>query len=105
MFGGQIVGTYDNYVAPVVQPVSISPKTTSQLIAPPSGVDGFNRVAVDAVTSSIDSNIKPENIRRNVNILGVEGTFVVEKLQDNNMKIEDEEVYDDKTIVITVNLD
>ena len=29
----------------------------------------------------------------------------VEKLQDNNMKIEDEEVYDDNTIVITVNLD
>lgn len=85
LFGGQIVGTYDNYVAPVVQPVSISPKTTSQLISPPSGVDGFNRVAVDAVTSSIDSNIKPENIRRNVNILGVEGTFVVEKLQDKTV--------------------
>lgn len=85
LFGGQIVGTYDNYVAPVVQPVSISPKTTSQLISPPSGVDGFNRVAVDAVTSSIDSNIKPENIRRNINILGVEGTFVVEKLQDKTV--------------------
>lgn len=85
LFGGQIVGTYDNYVAPVVQPISISPKTTSQLISPPSGVDGFNRVAVDAVTSSIDSNIKPENIRRNVNILGVEGTFVVEKLQDKTV--------------------
>lgn len=85
LFGGQIVGTYDNYVAPVVQPVSISPTTSDQVVTPPSGVDGFNRVNVDKVTSAIDSNIKPENIRRDITILGVTGEFVVDKLQDKTV--------------------
>lgn len=85
LFGGQIVGTYDNYVAPVVQGISISPSTENKNYTPPSGVDGFNNISVSAVTSSIDPNIQPENIRRGVTILGTPGTFVVDKLQDKTV--------------------
>ena len=78
-------GTYDNYVAPVVQPTTVSPTTSEQILTPPSGVDGFNRVAVNAVTSAIDANIKPENIKRDVEILGVIGTYRIENLQDKTV--------------------
>lgn len=77
-----VKGTYDNYVAPVVTSISVSPTTSNQVITPPAGVDGFNRVAVDAVTSAIDPNIRPEYIKRNVSILGVVGSYRIENLQD-----------------------
>ena len=37
---------------------------------------GFKKVVVSPVTRSIDSNIKPENIREGITVLGVEGTLV-----------------------------
>lgn len=78
-------GTYDNYVAPVVQGISIDPTISDQTITPPAGVDGFNKVSVSAVTSAIDSNIRPENIKRNVAILGVVGSYKIENLQDKTV--------------------
>ena len=85
LFDGQIVGTYDNYVAPVVQPVSISPTTSQQIVNAPSGVDGFNKVTVDAVTSTIDPNIQASNIKKDVTILGITGTYRTENLQDKTV--------------------
>lgn len=41
-----------------------------------SDIYGFKKVVVSPVTRSIDSNIKPENIREGVTVLGVEGTLV-----------------------------
>ena len=38
-------------------------------------MDGYSPINVSAVTSSIDSNIQPENIKKNVTILGVTGTL------------------------------
>ena len=43
--------------------------------------DGFDKVKVNAVTSSIDENIKPENIRLGVTILGIEGGYLPETLE------------------------
>lgn len=62
---------------------TISPKITSQTITPSTGIDGFNKVIVNPVTSAIDSNIKPENIVKNVKILGVTGNveFTTEELE------------------------
>lgn len=44
-------------------------------------VDGFDEVKVNAVTSAIDENIKPENIRLGVTILGIEGGYLPETLE------------------------
>jgi len=55
--------------------LSVYPSVNTQTITPPSGVDGYAPVTVHPVTSSIDSNIKPENIKEDVTILGVTGTF------------------------------
>lgn len=51
------------------------PKTEPQEITPDAGFDGIARVNISAVDSSIDSNITPNNIKKGVNILGIDGSF------------------------------
>ena len=53
---------------------NVQPSTTEQTIAPSEG-KVFSGGTVHAVTSSIDSNIQPENIKEGVSILGVVGTL------------------------------
>ena len=53
---------------------NVQPTTSEQTITPTEG-SVFSRGTVKAVTSSIDSNIQPENIKEGVSILGVAGTL------------------------------
>ena len=55
----------------------VQPTTTDQRITPTEG-HAFGGGTVRAVTSAIDNNIKPENIKEGVSILGVKGTIEVE---------------------------
>lgn len=77
--GEKIVGTrVDNGGSdtPVVlQSKTVDPKTTQQTITPDSGYTGLSGVTVNAVTSSIDSNIQASNIKKGVTILNVTGTL------------------------------
>jgi len=59
-------------VYPTLSPLNITPKTTSQSFKPEEGY-AYEEVNVSAVNSSIDSNIKAENIKKDVTILGVTG--------------------------------
>lgn len=52
----------------------VQPTTTEQTITPTEG-SVFSRGTVRAVTSEIDNNIQPENIKEGVSILGVTGTL------------------------------
>ena len=54
---------------------TIAPSTYQQIFNVPSGYSGYGTIVVNAVTSSIDSDIQPENIKQGVNILGVVGTY------------------------------
>lgn len=54
---------------------TITPSTTAREVAIPTGFSGFNTLQVDAVTSSIDSNIVAGNIKNGVQILGVTGNY------------------------------
>ena len=53
---------------------NVQPTTAEQTITPTAG-SVFSGGTVHAVTSSIDSNIQPENIKEGVSILGVAGTL------------------------------
>lgn len=64
--------------------ITVTPRNMDRIITPdvtnvyfpiPSGYSGNGFVTVNAVTSSIDSNIKAENIKDGVTILGVTGTL------------------------------
>ena len=57
------------------QEPTVDPSTSQQLIEPSTGYACFKNVTVNPVTSAIDSNIIPENIKKGVSILGVEGSL------------------------------
>lgn len=59
----------------VIESLNVTPTTSAQTITAPSGIDGYSPINVSAVTSSIDSNITAENIKKDVSILGVTGTY------------------------------
>ena len=69
-----ILGVTGTYVSPM-QSKSVSPTTSQQTVSPDSGYDGLSSVTVGAVTSAIDSNIAAGNIKKDVTILGVTGTY------------------------------
>lgn len=55
--------------------LNATPTTSAQTITPESPYDGFDEVKISAVTSSIDANIAAGNIKKDVTILGVTGTY------------------------------
>lgn len=78
--------------------VIVTPSTSQQNITPSDGYDGMSEVEVLAVDSNIDEDIKPENIKQGVNILGVDGTLEQSKLQDEitvSPAVTDQVVYPD----------
>ena len=60
---------------PVIDELNVTPSTSAQTITAPTGVDGYSPVNVAAVTSAIDANIVAGNIKKDVEILGVTGTY------------------------------
>lgn len=54
--------------------LSITPQITTQEFAPEEPYTGFETVSVKAVTSDIDANIIPTNIKSGIEILGVTGS-------------------------------
>lgn len=72
--GVSILGVSGTYT-PQLQSKTVSPSTSQQTVSPDSGKDGLSSVTVNAVTSAIDSNIKEDNIKEGISILGVLGTF------------------------------
>ena len=50
-------------------------KENAVIVEPSIGIDGLSKVTVNRVTSSVDSNIRPDNIRKDVKILDTVGTY------------------------------
>lgn len=59
----------------ITVPLDVIPSSEAQTFVPEGDVDGFAPVNVSAVTSSVDSNIRSENIKEGVSILGVDGSY------------------------------
>lgn len=60
-------------VYPELQDKTITPTTEEQKIKADSGIYGLNEVTINPVTSIVDENIKSENIKSGISILGVDG--------------------------------
>lgn len=60
-------------IYPILEPLMIEPSVTSQHIEPIEGY-AYGEINVNAVTSDIDNNIKAENIKKDITILGITGT-------------------------------
>ena len=60
--------------SPTLGTTTVDPTTSQQVITAASGT-GFDTITVNAVTAAIDSNITAGNIKKDVEILGVTGTY------------------------------
>ena len=60
---------------PTNKALTITPSTTTQTTTVPTNYSGHGTVTTNAVTSAIDANITAGNIKKDVNILGVIGTY------------------------------
>lgn len=72
---GGIIGNLKPYVPIISSELNIEPSIESQVFTP-SENEYYSKVNVNAVSSSIDSNIIPDNIRNGIKILGIEGTML-----------------------------
>lgn len=81
---------YDNVTCEAInlQSKQVNPTTSEQVITADEGYTGLSNVQVNAVTSAIDNNIKAENIKKDVSILGVEGNFEGEKYAPREITFE-----------------
>lgn len=52
---------------------------SDQITTDGKAFNGIGKITVEAVDATIDENIKPENIRKGINILGVEGSYEANK--------------------------
>lgn len=84
--GGTVTGSYNNLgndireiptgsSTPVLQNITIRATQSAQYISADDGYDGLGTVTIEGVDNTIDSDIKAENIKNGVNILGITGTY------------------------------
>lgn len=71
--GNTVLGVEGTAIELKGQTKSITPTINLQTITPDENYNGLTSVEVSAVTSDIDENIKAENIKSGVEILGVTG--------------------------------
>lgn len=71
----RVIGAGGGGGGAVIDVLNVTPSTTSQTITASGGTDGYSPVNVAAVTSEIDANIVAENIKKDVSILGVTGSY------------------------------
>ena len=62
-----------------LQDKTITPTIEEQIVFSDDNYNGLNKVTINAVTNEIDENIKSENIKNGVDILGVTGNYVGSK--------------------------
>ena len=73
--GETVLGVEGTVIELKGQTKSVTPTINLQTIIPDENYNGLTSVEVSAVTSDIDENIKAENIKSGVEILGVTGTY------------------------------
>ena len=71
-----------------LQDKTITPTVEEQIVFPDDNYNGLNKVTVNAVTNEIDENIKSENIKNGVDILGVTGNYVGNKYAPRSIKFD-----------------
>lgn len=83
-------------VEPELEDLEITPKIEEQVFK--SKKYGFDKVKVNGITAEIDEDIKPENIKAGVNILGVNGSY--EGVDTSDATALSEDILQDKTAYV-----
>ena len=75
---GKVVSEYNTLIASIVaslQNKTVNPTIAQQIVQADQQYDGLGTVIVEAVTAAIDQNIQQGNIKKDVTILGITGTY------------------------------
>ena len=83
------VDKIDNIEVLEGQTKSVSPSTSQQVVTPDSSYNAITEITVEAVDNTIDNNISSENIKKDVTILGVTGTYEGTDTSDATANTED----------------
>lgn len=78
----KMVAKFPNIILANLQDKVVNPSVNEQIINADFGYDGLNNVTINPVTKDIDSDIKPENIKNGVDILGVTGSLEEKKEEE-----------------------
>lgn len=81
------------------QEKTVTPSTSAQTVTPDVEYNALSQVTVEAVTNDIDSNIIPENIKKNTSILGVVGTLT-EGIDTSDATATSDDIVLDKTAYV-----
>ena len=73
--GVSILGVNGSVIELNATTKNVTPTTSSQTVTPTSPYNGFSSVTVSGVTAAIDQNITAGNIKKDVVILGVTGSY------------------------------
>ena len=79
---------------PILQNITIKPSIIDQSFVADTGYDAIGVVNVSKVTSDIDSDIKAENIKKGISILGVDGTLEEGIAPTGEIEISENGTYD-----------
>lgn len=88
----KITSYFPDVVLANLQEKNVIPTREMQEIVADEVYDGLSKVTIEAVTSNIDENIKPENIINGINILGVTGTQKPQEVIENEINVELEKI-------------
>ena len=76
----------------ISEEITVTPSTSQQIIVPSEGKNAITKVTVSPVTNTIDNNIQQSNIKNNVTILGVTGSYAgnatLDVSSDENISID-----------------
>ena len=78
----ELYGSLNNgieLVPPVTQEKTANASTTRVEVEPDDGYTGLSKVTIEPVSADIDPNIKSENIKSGITILGIEGNVEPDK--------------------------
>lgn len=71
-----------------LQDKSVDPSTSSITVEPDQGYDGLSSVTVSAIDSSLDPDLQPENIKKDVEIFGVTGTYEGQEINNQSKTVD-----------------
>jgi hypothetical protein len=71
-----------------LQDKTVDPSTSSITVEPDQGYDGLSSVTVAAIDSSLDPDLQPENIKKDVEIFGVTGTFEGQEINNQTKTVD-----------------
>lgn len=75
-------------ISPELQGKTVDPSISQITVEPDQGYDGLSSVTVNPIDSSLDPDLSPENIKKDVEIFGVIGTYEGQQINNQSKTVD-----------------